>query len=56
MIPEQVKSISEVDIEFSACSDFHPLRESGPHLPFPVEQNPTELDLFHLLITDDINS
>lgn len=54
LIPEQVKPISEADIAFSAWSDFQPLREPGPHLPFPDDHDPTELDLFHLFITDDI--
>ena len=54
LIPEQAKPISEPDIAFSAWSDFQPLREPGPHLPFPEDHNPTELDLFRLFITDDI--
>ena len=54
LIPEQAKSISEVDPGFSEWSDFQPLRESGPYLPFPEDHDPTELELFQLFITDDI--
>ena len=52
LIPKEAVSIDQKDTAFVECSDFLPIRDPGPHLPFPEQQCITELDLFSLYITD----
>lgn len=54
LIPNTAKEISERDISFREPSEFLPLREPGPYLPFPDGHDVTELDLLQLFITDDM--
>ena len=54
LIPKEAVSIEQKDAAFVECSEFLPIREPGPHLPFPEQQHITELDLFGLYITDDM--
>ena len=54
LLPNIAKQISERDTSFAEPSEFLPLREPGPHLPFPDGHDVTELDLFQLFMTDDM--
>ena len=54
MIPKQAKSIDKTDERFVEGSEFLPICEPGPHLPFPEGQQPSDLDVFRLFVSDDM--